>query len=63
VQPADVLLGWLIAKDIITLPKSVTPARIKSNFDDALKAARLLKESPADIEELDGVAAAGKQKR
>ncbi|KAH9946892.1 NADP-dependent oxidoreductase domain-containing protein [Amylocystis lapponica] len=60
-QPADVLLGWLIAKDIVTLPKSVTPTRIEANLKGALAAsAKLTKE---DIAQLDGVAAAGKQKR
>ncbi|KZT04531.1 Aldo/keto reductase [Laetiporus sulphureus 93-53] len=60
-QTTDVLLGYLVAKDIVTLPKSVTPARIASNYRGALTAAaKLTKE---DIEALDGVAAAGKQKR
>ncbi|KAI8974793.1 Aldo/keto reductase [Trametes punicea] len=58
---ADVLLGYLVAKDIVTLPKSVTPARIKSNIQGALAAAKKLKEE--DIEKLDGVAASGKQMR
>jgi glycerol 2-dehydrogenase (NADP+) len=62
-QPSDVLLGWLVAKDVVTLPKSVTPARIKSNLDGALAAAKWLKEHPEDMQALDGVAAAGKQKR
>lgn len=60
-QPVDVLLGYLVAKGIVTLPKSVTPARIKANIDGALAAAKNL--TPADIEKLDGVAAAGKQNR
>ena len=47
--------------DIIILPKSVTPARIKSNMTDTLKV--LPKLEPADVERLDGVAASGKQKR
>ncbi|PCH35164.1 Aldo/keto reductase [Wolfiporia cocos MD-104 SS10] len=60
-QPADVILGYLVAKDIVTLPKSVTPARIASNYAGALAAAsKLTKE---DVELLDGVAASGKQKR
>lgn len=51
----------LVAKEIITLPKSVTPARIASNYQGALAAAsKLTKE---DIEKLDAVAASGKQKR
>ncbi|KAF9479761.1 Aldo/keto reductase [Pholiota conissans] len=60
-QPADVLLGYLIAKGIVVLPKSVTPARIASNFTGALAGAEKL--SPADVEQLDGRAASGKQKR
>jgi len=43
------------------LPKSVTPARIETNFTGALSAAAKL--DAADIKELDGLAAAGKQKR
>ncbi|KAF7316547.1 Aldo-keto reductase [Mycena indigotica] len=61
VQPTDILLGYLVANDIITLPKSVTPARIKANATGPIDAwAKLTKE---DIEKLDGLAAAGKQKR
>ncbi|KAH7909604.1 NADP-dependent oxidoreductase domain-containing protein [Hygrophoropsis aurantiaca] len=60
-QTADVLLGYLLAKDVVVLPKSVTPARIASNFTGALAA--LQKLTPADVALLDGVAAGGKQKR
>ena len=60
-KPADVLVGYLVAKNIVTLPKSVTPARIKANIDGALAAAKKL--TPEDIEKLDGVAASGKQVR
>ncbi|KAJ7663566.1 NADP-dependent oxidoreductase domain-containing protein [Mycena rosella] len=60
-QPTDILIGYLIAKDIVTLPKSVTPSRIASNTTGPLAA--LAKLQPADIEALDGLAAAGKQKR
>ncbi|KAI3601287.1 glycerol dehydrogenase [Moniliophthora roreri] len=61
VQPADVLLGWLVAKHIIALPKSVTPARITSNLQGAVTAStKLTKE---DIESIDGLAASGKQQR
>ncbi|KAJ7767802.1 Aldo/keto reductase [Mycena metata] len=60
-QPADVLIGYLIAKDIVTLPKSVTPSRIAANVSGGLAA--LAKLQPADIEKLDGLAASGKQKR
>ncbi|CCM02169.1 uncharacterized protein FIBRA_04247 [Fibroporia radiculosa] len=60
-QITDVLLGYLMAKNIVILPKSVTPARIISNYKGALAAgSKLTKE---DIEQLDGVAASGKQKR
>ena len=57
-QTSDVLLGYLVAKDIVTLPKSVTPARIKANMEGTLAAVKKL--TPEDIEELDGVAASGK---
>ncbi|KAH7903916.1 NADP-dependent oxidoreductase domain-containing protein [Hygrophoropsis aurantiaca] len=60
-QTSDVLLGYLLAKDIVVVPKSVTPARIESNFTGALAA--LQKLTPEDIAVLDGVAAGGKQKR
>ncbi|PPQ74919.1 hypothetical protein CVT26_011355 [Gymnopilus dilepis] len=60
-QTADVLLGYLVAKGIVALPKSVTPARIASNFTGAIAAAEKL--DAADLEKLDGLAAAGKQKR
>ncbi|KAI0823490.1 Aldo/keto reductase [Trametes gibbosa] len=58
---ADVLLGYLVAKDVVTLPKSVTPTRIKSNLEGAIAAAKKL--SKEDIARLDGVAASGKQNR
>ncbi|KAF9530293.1 NADP-dependent oxidoreductase domain-containing protein [Crepidotus variabilis] len=60
-QPADVLLGYLITKGIVALPKSVTPARIAANFNGATFAAEKLQ--PEDVESLDALAAAGKQKR
>lgn len=31
--PAQVCLRWIIQKGVVPLPKSVTPARIRSNFD------------------------------
>ncbi|PPQ88788.1 hypothetical protein CVT25_010474 [Psilocybe cyanescens] len=46
---------------IIVLPKSVTPARIAANFTPAITAAEKL--DAADLDKLDGLAAAGKQKR
>jgi glycerol 2-dehydrogenase (NADP+) len=80
VTTADVLLGFLVANDIVTcassmrsvyvyaeslytVPKSVSPARIKSNLDNTLATAKKLKENPTDLEELNGVAASGKQHR
>lgn len=50
-----------MAKDIVVLPKSVTPARIASNYIGAVTAAKKL--TKEDVETLDGVAAGGKQKR
>ncbi|OBZ65632.1 D-galacturonate reductase [Grifola frondosa] len=60
-MPADVLLGWLVARGIVALPKSVTPSRIAANYKGALAAAAALTEE--ELERLDGVAAGGKQKR
>ena len=53
----------LVAKGIIVLPKSVTPARITSNFTGALAASIKLRLDVTDLETLDGLAAGGKQKR
>ena len=58
---ADVLLGWQVASGVVTLPKSVTPARIKSNIEGAIAASKKL--TPEDIEKLNGVAASGKEVR
>ena len=59
--PVDVLIGYLLGKNIVALPKSVTPSRITANFTGGLSGlAKLTKE---DIEKLDGLAAAGKQRR
>lgn len=60
-QPADVLLGYLLAKGIVVLPKSVTPARVASNYTGTIAA--LEKLDASDIKTLDGLAAGGKQKR
>jgi glycerol 2-dehydrogenase (NADP+) len=51
----------LVAKGFVVLPKSVTPARIATNFTGAIAAAAKLE--PADIEQLDSLAAGGKQRR
>ncbi|KII87648.1 hypothetical protein PLICRDRAFT_30262 [Plicaturopsis crispa FD-325 SS-3] len=61
VSSADVLLGWLLRKGIVVLPKSVTPSRIVSNMTGAVNAMNKLDEE--DLAKTDGVAAAGKQKR
>ncbi|TFK19352.1 glycerol dehydrogenase [Coprinopsis marcescibilis] len=60
-KPADVLLGYLLAKGIPTVPKSVTPARIGANIEGA--SAAVAKLTKIDIAELDQLAAQGKQKR
>ncbi|KIY48875.1 Aldo/keto reductase [Fistulina hepatica ATCC 64428] len=60
-QPADVLLGYLLKKNVVVLPKSVTPSRVKSNLKGALAALKVLTDE--DVKQLDGLAAAGKQKR
>lgn len=57
----DVLIGYLVAKGFVVVPKSVTPSRIASNLTGPLAAAQQL--DSADIAELDGLAAGGKQKR
>lgn len=31
-EPAQVLIAWLVQKNIVTIPKTVTPSRIESNF-------------------------------
>ncbi|KAG6818970.1 hypothetical protein H0H93_016744 [Arthromyces matolae] len=58
---SDVLIGYLVAKGFSVVPKSVTPSRIASNLTGTLDAVKNL--TSADIEELDGLAASGKQKR
>ncbi|KAG2142349.1 NADP-dependent oxidoreductase domain-containing protein [Suillus clintonianus] len=58
---SDVLLGYLLTKDVIVLPKSMTPSRIESNLTGALEAYKVL--TPDDLNVLDGIAASGKQKR
>jgi glycerol 2-dehydrogenase (NADP+) len=34
VDPATIIVSWLIGRGIVVLPKSVTPSRIESNFKD-----------------------------
>ena len=52
---------FVAAKGFVALPKSVTPARISANINGAAAAVKAF--TKEDIELLDGVAAAGKQKR
>ncbi|KAG1729570.1 NADP-dependent oxidoreductase domain-containing protein [Suillus lakei] len=58
---SDVLLGYLLTKDMAVLPRSKSPSRIESNLIGALDAYNVL--TPDDIKVLDGIAASGKQKR
>ncbi|KAJ3491286.1 hypothetical protein NLI96_g790 [Meripilus lineatus] len=60
-QAADILLGYLLKKGIVVLPKSVTPSRISSNITGAVAAVGSLTEE--DVAQLDKVAPGGKQKR
>lgn len=50
-----------VAKGMVVLSKSVTPARITANLSGAVRAFETL--TKADIERLDALAGAGKQKR
>ncbi|KAI6000384.1 NADP-dependent oxidoreductase domain-containing protein [Pisolithus orientalis] len=60
-KTSDVLLGYLLRKDIVILPKSTNPARIEANLIGALEAYKRL--TAEDMAVLDNVAANGKQKR
>lgn len=60
-KTSDVLLGYLLRKDIVVLTKSVNPARIEGNLKGALEAYNRL--TTEDMAILDDVAANGKQKR
>ncbi|KAH8082830.1 Aldo/keto reductase [Cristinia sonorae] len=60
-QVSDVLIGYLVAKGIVVLPKSVTPSRILSNIKGTLAAVEKL--TKEDIAELDAVEANGKHVR
>ena len=50
VSPAQVVLAWHLAKGIVAIPKSVTPARIAENF-----AAANITLDAADIAAIDGL--------
>lgn len=52
VDPSNVLISWLVNKNIVALPKSVTPARIVSN-------AKVIALEESDIQRLDNLAAEG----
>lgn len=59
-------LGYPVAKGIVVLPKSVTSSRITANLTGAIRAFETLTKetlTKADVERLDALAAAGKQKR
>ena len=57
VDAAQVLIGWLTAKEIVALPKSTTPERISSNAKPASLSAE-------DVKKLDDLAGpGGKQNR
>ncbi|VDC04658.1 unnamed protein product [Peniophora sp. CBMAI 1063] len=58
---ADVLLAWLVAKGICAITRSSSEARVKANIEGPTQLAPKL--SKEDIATLDGLAAAGKQKR
>jgi len=61
VTPADVLLGWLLKKGICVVTRSLNEERISANIvGPTALAEKLVKE---DVAVLDGIAAAGKQKR
>jgi len=59
VEPSTVLLAYLLAKGIIILPKSVTPARISGNLSKPLA----ITLSTEELESLDTLAQNGKQTR
>ncbi|GAA5876680.1 hypothetical protein JCM8547_005772 [Rhodosporidiobolus lusitaniae] len=46
VNPANILISWQVARGCVVLPKSVTPQRIRSNFED-------VELSPEDVNKLE----------
>lgn len=60
-HPAHVLLAYLLKKDIVVICKSISASRIASNLTGTLAA--IPKLTDEDVAQLDGLAAAGKQKR
>lgn len=50
--PAQVLISWQAARGIVVLPKSVTPDRIKSNFEGASLLPYPLQVSPYSVNSL-----------
>ncbi|KAI0036420.1 Aldo/keto reductase [Vararia minispora EC-137] len=59
--PGAVLLGWLLSKEIGVVTRSANPDRIRQNIQDTTTLAQKL--DGDDVATLDGLAAAGKQKR
>jgi len=59
VEASAVLLAYLIHKDIIVVPKSVTPSRIADNISKPLS----IKLSPEEFASLDALAEGDKQQR
>ena len=55
-SPATILISYQNMRDIVVLPKSVTPARIKTNLE-------LIDIDESDMLVLDNMAAEGKQQR
>jgi len=60
---AAILIGYLLAKGMVVLPKSVTPSRITSNIKGSLKVKARLEAEPEELKKLDAIAANGKQHR
>ncbi|KZP27136.1 hypothetical protein FIBSPDRAFT_948786 [Athelia psychrophila] len=57
-QTSDVLLGYLLAQDVVVPPKLVTPARIASNYIGTVAAVKRLTED--DLQTLNMAAVGGK---